>query len=141
MVDCPTWNILPSCFWFIVPANPLILMTEVSLNLDCGRVLPRAVTFLPFAIMSCVFSLAVPRNKWSGRTHFLVSHLCRTHLSCGMGPLCRIHEALCAAISFSRKKNPYPCCLFEAPVHNQQPSLFDTLLQNLCISKVYRNPV
>src|SRR6266487_3130792 len=77
-----------------------------------------------------MFSLCVPRKRWSGRTQAGVSHLCKTHIPEGISPLYRKYATLCAPCNLPPSlKRPYPSPFFVA-CHNQQSFVTSTFSMN-----------
>ncbi len=88
---------------------------------------------LPFLALSCILSLCVPKNRWSGFTHSFTSHLWHTHNPLGISPLKYLYENLCDNTTFLPSPNvPYPHCIF-APIQIQQDSVLLILGKNLSI--------
>lgn len=81
------------------------------------------VTKRPFLSASCMLSLWVPRNRWSGFTHWGVSHTWQTCFPF-LGPLKCSNEKIWAPVMCPRlmpvPKAPYPPGYSDA-VQSQQP--------------------
>lgn len=101
-----------------------------------GAILPIFIFALrPLRNISWLLSFLVPRNKWSGRTHLLLSHLWQTHSPSGIGPKCIIHDTRWAStVSFSILKAPYPVLPLEPAIQYQQSSVWMTFMKNLFLS-------
>lgn len=120
IVPCLTPKDSASCVWVIPPfAYRLrIQRTCVMVNLQYPRLLAR-----PFASMSSMLSLWVPRNKWVGFTHRRLSQRWRTCKPLGMEDTNNFQASRCAlAISPSFQNRPYPP-RSSRPVHSTQPLL------------------
>lgn len=76
----------------------------------------------PLRIMSSVFCLCVPRYRWLGFTHNILSHLWQMIFPNGISPLVLIQDKRCAEIvRYLRVVFPYP--FFPTlPTHSQQSS-------------------
>lgn len=81
-----------------------ILSTSSVLNFSCVQ---RALSE-----RSLAFWTASPKYKCAGLTHFLLSHLCKTHAPSGISPTYSRYETRCAgACLLSNQNFPYPLWL------------------------------
>jgi hypothetical protein len=111
-----------------------ISKTFSSVNLAQKTFFPLTGLCLLLEIISFTLSWCVPKNKWSGLTHRLTSHLCRTSIPSPIGPLNNSHETLWDF--FEPGENiPYPSLLI-CPVHNQHELFLLTCLKNLSLVSI-----
>lgn len=108
IVEFPTLNRLANAHGLSVDER--MNRTCSSVSLACGADDPNRLPSRPFLNLSSQLSWFVPRNRWSGRTHDGLSHLCRTSRVPG-SPCAMIQLARCALRMLSwllTRKNPYP---------------------------------
>ena len=86
-------------------------MASTSLDFKRARLLasPRRVFPLPLRHISRLLLAFVPRKRWSGLQHGLLSHSWRTHIPLGICPQHNLYATLCALTDLLPMVNfPYP---------------------------------
>lgn len=86
----------------------------------------------PLRTMSSALSCWVPRNKWPGLVHSVVSQWWQTKRPSGIGPKCISQETRCARkVVFADGAGNWPYPSFPlVPAHCQHPAVLITAAQN-----------